>query len=176
MASASAGAIALDAAGRRCPAAPVGNALMLLDDDAGADEAAPLVECQALGRRGEREGARMRRCQQCIHQPGTVATALGRLGDDDHPGCGMVLAVGPPGRGRDDRPGTVEQHEALAELQRDGPVLEAVGPGHFLRQAQCTFQVMLGKRNQHHVVLVLAGAGGRGGHGSRTAMASISTR
>ena len=62
-----------------------GNALMLLDD-AVAGKAAPFIKRQAFGRRVQRDGPRVRRCQQRIHQPGTVATALGSLGDDDHPG------------------------------------------------------------------------------------------
>jgi hypothetical protein len=125
---------------------------MLVDDPDG-DETAPLVKRLAFRGRIQRNASWTRGRQQRIHEPGAIATALRGLRDDDHASGSMGFAIRPPCRGPDHRPSAF-QNKAFAQLQRDIPILEPIGPGHLLRELQGALQVRSGEWNQHRGSIV----------------------
>ncbi len=99
----------------------------------------------------------MRRRQQRIHELRPVAAALSGFRDDDHPGGSMGLAVRPPDRGPDHHTGAL-QNKAMAQLQREIPILDPIGPRHLLRELHGAFQMRSRERNQDHVfILAISG-------------------
>src|SRR5579862_4146836 len=102
-----------------------------------------------------------------------MAAALSAFRDDDHAGGSMSLAVRPPRR-RPDHHSGVLQNKAMAQLQRDIPILDPIGPGHLLRELQGTFQMRFRKWKQDNVLIVaIAGLVSCGCHARSSSLARI---
>jgi hypothetical protein len=124
----------------------------MLVDDPDRDETATPVKHDAFSRRIQDDGPWLCGREQCIHEPRSVTAALSGLRDDDHPGGSMRLPIRPPSRGTDHHAGAL-QNKAVTQLQREIPILEPIGPRHFLRELQGAFQMCSGEWKQDRVLI-----------------------
>ena len=110
-------------------------------------EAQPAVQRLALQRRIQNNRAPFRIGQQRIHQFRADPLPLRLVRDDDHPGGAMVGAIGPPQRGADKFAIGLDR-KAPAQLEGEGPILDAIGPIESLRQGMRLGKVTSLQRNR----------------------------